>query len=315
MKALVFDGNLKLTEVRLPERAEGESLVKVRSAGICATDREIFSGYMDFRGIPGHEFVGVVVETDDDNLIGKRVVGEINCGCGTCEMCMSGLERHCPVRTVLGIAGRNGAFAEYLTLPDRNLVEVPGNINDNTAVFTEPLAAGLEIFEQIKIDPKWKILIIGDGRLAALTAQIFKVKSHDVSVIGRSENKLRLLESWGMRIVPELTESGGYDVVVEASGSPEGWDTAVKAVKPRGYLVLKSTYHGNLNFNPAVLVINEINLIGSRCGRFEPALKLLSEGRIDTDSIISRVFDFDDIIEAVEYAGQPETMKVLVEFA
>lgn len=315
MKALVYDGDLHMREIPVPVVKKGESLIKVKLAGICATDREIASGYMNFKGVPGHEFVGVVKQSDDKNLIGKRVVGEINCGCGECEMCRSGLERHCPNRTTLGIFQRDGAFAEYLTLPDGNLIEIPSEIDDRTAVFTEPLAAALEILEQVKIIPSWKVLIIGDGKLAALIAQVFRLHSVDLTILGKSAEKLTRFEEWGMKIIDRLTEPAGYDLVVEASGSPNGWETAVNAVKPRGIIVLKSTYHGGFNFNPAPLVINEINLVGSRCGKFEPALRLLSERLIDTDSMINRIYKFPDIIEAIQFANYPETMKVLVEFA
>ena len=315
MNALYFDRNLNIREVPVPVRPQGESFVRVSLAGICATDREIAAGYMSFKGIPGHEFVGIVEKSDNKHLIGKRVVGEINCGCGECEMCRSGVERHCPNRTTLGIAGRNGAFAEYLILPDRNLFEVPENIDNKTAVFTEPLAAAMEIFEQVKVIPSWKTLIIGDGKLSALIAQVFKLHSLDLTISGKSAEKLTRFENWGMNLIDNLTEPAGFDLVIEVSGSPDGWETAVNAVKPRGTIILKSTYHGNLNFNPAPLVIKEINLVGSRCGKFKPALRLLSQGLIDTESMINRIYKFPDIIKAIQYANFPETMKVLVEFA
>ncbi|MBC8204027.1 MAG: alcohol dehydrogenase catalytic domain-containing protein, partial [FCB group bacterium] len=221
MKALVYDGDLHMREIPVPVVKKGESLIKVKLAGICATDREIASGYMNFKGVPGHEFVGVVKQSDDKNLIGKRVVGEINCGCGECEMCRSGLERHCPNRTTLGIFQRDGAFAEYLTLPDGNLIEILSEIDDRTAVFTEPLAAALEILEQVKIIPSWKVLIIGDGKLAALIAQVFRLHSVDLTILGKSAEKLTRFEEWGMKIIDRLTEPAGYDLVVEASGSPD----------------------------------------------------------------------------------------------
>jgi len=314
MKALYFDEKLYTKDIPLPQLKPGEALIRTLYAGICATDREIVEGYMEFKGVPGHEFVGIVENSDEPEWIGKRVVGEINAACGKCEYCRKGLTRHCPHRTVLGIKGRNGAFAEFLTLPNINLREVPHQIDDQTAVFTEPLAAAVEIAEQVKLDPSWNALIIGDGKLAALIAQVLKLKGLKLTIAGKIPQKLRLFENWGMAVTLDEPAPHSYDLVVEASGSPQGWNTAVSAVKPRGIIVLKSTYQGDMNFNPAPLVINEITLVGSRCGRFEPALRLLASGCIDVKSLISKVFDFYNMLEAFEYSMRQECMKVLVEF-
>ena len=269
---------------------------------------------MNFKGVPGHEFVGIVEQYPNKNWLGKKVVGEINAGCGSCDYCRQGLERHCPSRTTLGISGRNGAFAQYLTLPMRNLHFVPPEMDNYTAVFTEPLSAALEIAEQIKIQPNWKTLIIGDGKLAALIAQTLRLHGLTIDVIGKIPAKLELFKKWNCNILQNEPEALEYDLVIEASGSPSGWETAVNSVKPRGIIILKSTYQGKLDFNPAPLVINEITLIGSRCGRFEPALRLLKTGLIQIQPLISKVFNFDDILEALIYSQRIECMKVLVDF-
>ena len=314
MKALYYDGKLEIKEIEKPTPPPGEALVKVTLAGICATDREIAAGYMNFRGVPGHEFVGIVEQSGDPDLLGKRVVGEINCACGDCEMCRKCLERHCPHRTVLGIQGRNGALAEYLLLPNRNLKVVSAILDDRQAVFSEPLAAALEISEQIKLEPGARTLIIGDGKLACLIAQALRLQGLELAVSGKNAEKLGLIQSWGIPVLEDDPHPAFYDLVIEASGSPSGWTTAVTSVKPRGTIVLKSTYQGSLEFNPAPLVVNEITLVGSRCGRLEPALRLLEAGLIDVDSLIDVVYQFDDVLDAFEYASRPEAMKVLVEF-
>lgn len=314
MKALYFDKKLEIRDLPTPIPDPGEALVKVKTAGICSTDREIIAGYMNFTGVPGHEFVGEIVEAQDKSIVGKRVVGEINAGCGDCEWCRKGMGRHCPQRTVLGILGRNGAFAEYLVLPLENLFEVPDNVSDHSAVFTEPLAAAMEIAEQVKLTSSWRALIVGDGKLSALIAQTLKLYGLDITIAGKSREKLGLFKQWGISITMSEPPPMSFDLVVEASGHPSGWNTAVSSVKPRGILALKSTYTGGLNFNPAPLVINEITVVGSRCGRFPPALRLLADGLIEVDNLISRVFPFSEIIDAIEYAQKPECFKVLIEF-
>jgi threonine dehydrogenase-like Zn-dependent dehydrogenase len=322
MKSLYFNKYFSLREIPQPGPVPGEVLIKVKIAGICNTDKEIAQEYMNFTGVPGHEFVGIVKYCEDDNWVGRRVVGEINCGCGNCFFCQEGLERHCPQRTVLGISGRNGAFAEYLTLPWKNLHPVPDNLPDEIAVFTEPLASACEIGEQLDLSEYENILIIGDGKLSALIAIYFQTRNLNFTVLGINREKLKLFQSWGINIIPnflipqfpnsQIPNPDSYDLVVEASGHPSGWNTALSAIKPRGTMVLKSTYHGSLDFNPAPLVINEITLVGSRCGKFPPALKILEQQQDKIASLITRTFPFDNILEAFECANRPDSMKVLI---
>lgn len=314
MKALYYNGGISVRDLAKPALKPGEAVIRVAAAGICATDREIFAGYMNFKGVPGHEFAGVVEQCEDSAWIGKRVTGEINAGCGDCDFCRQGMERHCLSRTVLGIEGRDGAFAEFLSLPVSNLVEIPDGISDQEAVFIEPLAAALEITEQVKIEPGWKGLIIGDGKLAALTAMVLRLHGLDLTVAGLDDVKLKFFRGLGLKTISGKIPADRFDLVVEASGSPGGWGSAVEAVKPRGIMVLKSTCQGDLKFNPALIVIKEITLIGSRCGRFAPAVRLLLQGLVDVKPLISRVFPFSEIENAVHYSRRPECMKVLVRF-
>jgi len=316
MIALIFDGTLHLAERVPPIPKEGEALIRVRLAGICNTDLEIIRGYMNFQGIFGHEFVGEVVDCEKKEWVGKRVVGEINLGCGHCQWCLEGLSRHCPNRTTLGIFGKDGVFAEYVTLPIGNLHEVPAFIPDCRVVFTEPIAAAMEILEQVRIEPNWRILIIGDGKLAILMARVLLRMGLDISVVGINQLKLQLFRKSGAKVflLPE-DPSSGYDMVVEASGSPEGWERAMAAVRSRGIIVLKSTYHGNLNWNTAPLVINEITVVGSRCGLFAPALKLLDDSTFETDDLIVAIFPLPAALMAFQRSQEPTTMKVLLGIA
>lgn len=316
MKALFFNGsNLELQERPIPENGEGESLVRVLLAGICRTDLEILKGYMNFVGIPGHEFVGEVVKSANPKLVGKRVVGEINAGCGSCDSCRYGMERHCSNRTVLGISGRDGAFAEYLTLPDSNLLEVPALVSNEKAVFVEPLAAALEILEQIHLPPASRVLIIGDGRLSFLISLVLRLTGCDFIVLAKHRNKVKLFEEIGARValLDDLKDARGrFDFVVEASGSPSGWTLATEFVKPRGVMILKSTYHENLEFNAAILVINEITILGSRCGQFLPALRLLACDVVDPTMLISDSTSLDEYSSAFSKAQTPGGFKVLL---
>ncbi len=321
MKAFVINarGEAALREIPHPVPADGEALIKVRMAGICRTDQELMKGYMDFKGVPGHEFVGRVVEVNakdyQGGLIGKRVVGEINCGCGVCSFCHSEMERHCPDRTVLGISSRNGAFAEYLTLPLKNLHAVHDHVIDDEAVFVEPIAAALEILEQVHIEPDKKVLVVGDGKLGMLIARILQIHGCDVFCAGKSEAKLGILKKWGIAILlNDKPFPGKYDIVVEASGSPDGFQIAVEALKPKGTLVLKSTYAGSLTLDATPLVINEIRVQGSRCGPFAPALRFIEQGLIATEDMIDEWYPFDEIEVALQHAAQPDAMKVLVNF-
>jgi len=314
LKALFFDGQSpSLIFASKPVPETGEALIRVRYAGICTTDLEILNGYLSFRGIPGHEFVGVVEESPDPGWIGKRVVGEINIGCGTCPVCLAGLERHCPNRRVLGILNKDGAFAEYLTLPVKNLREVPPSISDKEAVFTEPLAAALEILEQTKIEPNFSVTIIGDGKLAQLIARVLINIGVRLTVIGKHPEKLKLFADQGViTFLADEISLPKQDMVIESSGSPTGWELALSLVRPRGTIVLKSTYHKKLTTNPANLVIDEITVVGSRCGQFEPALRLLESRTIVVDDLISAEFPLENALEALKAAQQRNALKVLL---
>lgn len=315
MKALFFDGNVSLRDIPVPNPQEGEALIRVLLAGICKTDTEITHGYMNFTGVLGHEFVGVVEDARDLGLVGTRVVGEINAGCGQCESCAKGLTRHCSHRTVLGIQGRHGAFAEYLTLPEANLVIVPDTVSNEQAVFTEPVAAALEILEQVHIEPSDRVLVIGDGKLGLLIASVLNLVGCDLCLAGKHPEKMVVFQAQGGNVIlleKLLAGSERFDKVIEASGRPAGWELALARVKPRGTIILKSTYHESISFNPALLVINEITLVGSRCGLFPPALRLLEKGLIDPTPLISAVYPLADGIEAFERTAQPGVFKVLL---
>ncbi|MFQ5769221.1 MAG: alcohol dehydrogenase catalytic domain-containing protein, partial [bacterium] len=267
MKALYLKNTLALQDIETPCPQKDEVLVKVSTAGICNTDLEIVKGYMGFEGVLGHEFVGIVEKAADSRWIGKRVCGEINYGCGNCKYCLSGLSRHCPNRRVLGILNQNGAFAEFVISPDKNLHEIPQTIPDTSAVFVEPLAAALEILEQVHIEPNQRVAIIGDGKLGLLICQVLKLTGCQLALIGKHSRKLALAKSWGIKTF-ELYQISDtkFDIVVEASGAPSGFATAMQLILPRGTIVLKSTYHGKIDLNAAPIVIDEINIVGSRCG-------------------------------------------------
>ena len=307
--------DLELKEMAIPVISEGESLVRIITAGICRTDLEIIKGYMNFRGVLGHEFVGQVIESGDPSLVGKRVVGEINSGCGNCDLCRKGMERHCPDRTTLGISGRDGVFAECVALPNSNLIEVPESVSDEMAVFAEPLAAALEITEQVHLFPDSRILIVGDGRLSALICLALRLTGADITVLGKHDSKMKVFTRLGARICKrdELGNNNrDFDFVVEASGSPSGWVMATQFVKPRGVIILKSTYHGNLEINAAELVINEICVQGSRCGQFRPALRLMECGLVDPSFLISGSFPLESFREAFSNAEGPGMFKTLL---
>ncbi len=316
MKALVFDGKkLALSTVPAPRPRAGEALVKVRLAGICSTDLEIVRGYMSFRGVPGHEFVGTVVSAPAKRLVGKRVVGEINVPCGRCATCRAGLGKHCASRGVLGISGRNGAFAEHLALPVENLHVVPAGLSDEEAAFTELVAAACEIPERMEIRRNERILVLGDGRLAAMAAQVLAPRTNDLAVLGRSARKLSILRGLGIRTYgPRAPKSllRSQDLVIECTGSPLGLPLAARLVKPRGRIVLKSTFHGNLEWNPAPLVVDEITVVGSRCGPFAPALSLLAGGAVRVLPFLSAVYPLERWETAFRAARRPGSFKVLM---
>jgi len=295
--------------------AEGEAVIRVTKSGICNTDIEITHGYAGFEGTIGHEFVGVVEESGRPELVGKRVVGEINSGCGRCALCLAGDPRHCPGRTVLGIKGRDGAHAEYLRLPDANLVEVPDEVSDEQAVFAEPLAAAYGITEQVEILPETSVAVIGDGKLGILCALSLGLRSNKVTLIGRHASKLKIAERQGIETLlsgeAEKMPSA-FDVVVEASGSESGFAAALDIVRPRGKIVLKSTFQGKPVWEAWRVVVDEITIVGSRCGRFEPAVRLLAEGKIDVIPMISTDLPLSRGVEAMAEAQAKGAMKVLL---
>ena len=317
MKALRFDGDgLRLAEVPVPGGG-AEALVRVTMSGICNTDLEIVRGYAGFTGTIGHEFVGVVERADDaPNLVGKRVVGEINAGCGACGRCLSGDPRHCPARTVLGIHGRDGAHAEFLQLPSRNLIEVPESVADEQAVFAEPLAAAFGITEQVDISPETHVAVIGDGKLGLLCAMSLAIRSKNLTLIGKHRSKMAIAEKSGVGgvllsdISPAMLRS--FDVVVEASGSESGFATALDLVIPRGKVVLKSTFHGTPAWQASRVVVDEITIVGSRCGRFAPALDLLASGAVDVTGLISDELPLADGVAAMKHAAEHGVLKVLL---
>ncbi len=317
MKALRFiDGQLGLCDIAIPNDPT-EALVRVVLSGICNTDLEIVRGYAGFSGTIGHEFVGIVERTRDaPHLIGKRVVGEINAGCGKCEKCAAGDPRHCPTRTVLGIVGREGAHAEYLQLPSRNLLEIPAGVTDERAVFAEPLAAAYGITERVDIRPETRVAVIGDGKLGLLCAMSLALRSQNITLIGKHPAKMAVAKTTGVETVElrNLTASanGHFDVVVEASGSESGFTTALDLVRSRGKIVLKSTFHGTPVWATSRVVVDEITIVGSRCGRFAPALDLLAGGLVKTESLISDEFSLADGVAAMDHAAKNGVLKVLL---
>jgi threonine dehydrogenase-like Zn-dependent dehydrogenase len=313
MKALRFQqGKLSLDNIAIPER-DDEALVRVLKSGICNTDLEIVRGYAGFEGTIGHEFVGIV---ESGNLKGKRVVGEINVGCGNCDLCKAGDPRHCSTRTVLGIHGLDGAHAEFLTLPKRNLIEVPDSVSDGEAVFVEPLAAAYGISEQVEITSETRVAVVGDGKLGLLSAFSMRLLSDNVVLVGKHEEKLdharrRDIETVMLGNTGPLRQR--FDVVVEASGSESGFATALDLVRPRGKLVLKSTFHGKPTWEAWRVVVDEITVVGSRCGRFAPVLDLLASKRIQVNDLISDEFGLGRGVQAVRRAAEKGVMKVLLD--
>jgi len=318
MKALrTIDGELRVAEVPIPE-TDGEALVRVIKSGICNTDIEIARGYAGFNGTLGHEFVGVVERSPNmPHLQGKRVVGEINVGCGACTLCKSGDPRHCPGRSVLGIHRRDGAHAEFLNLPAANLFEVPDNVSDNAAVFVEPLAAANGIAEQIDIKPDTQVAVVGDGKLGLLCAFTMIRRTRNVVLFGKHADKMALANRNGRNIETRFSSvttdfSASFDVVIEASGSESGFSIALDMVKPRGQVVLKSTFHGKTGLDASRIVVNEISVRGSRCGRFGPALELLSNGEIEVEDLVSEEFSLENGVEAMRRAAENGVLKVLL---
>jgi threonine dehydrogenase-like Zn-dependent dehydrogenase len=314
MLALYFDGQPQIKEVDRPVPGEGEVLVRVRLAGICGTDLEVLKGYHDFKGIMGHEFVGEVAGPENSPWQGRRVVGDINIGCGVCELCRRGLARHCRQRRVLGLKDHEGAMAHYLTLPAANLHPVPPEVPDVGAVFTEPLAAALRVQETAPVSPDSRLLVVGDGRLGLLISWVMALSGAEVHLAGHHPEHLALARPRG--VITFLTSDlpiGDYDMVVEASGSPAGLELALARVRPRGTVVLKSTYVGRYPLDPAALVVPEVRLVGSRCGPMAAALRLLRDGRIDPRPLIDRTYPLARGLEALARAQSPGVLKVLID--
>jgi len=312
------DGQLRLRDdVPVPTPGPDEALIRLRLAGICGTDLELVKGYYPFTGVLGHEFVGQVVEAPAaPEWVGRRVVGEINITCGQCRFCRRGLERHCENRTVLGILGHDGALAEYLTLPVRNLHAVPDEVPDEAAVFTEPLAAALEILEQVHLRPTARVLVLGTGRLGQLIARVLRLTAAEVHGVTRRERSAALLARHGVRpLKPDQVPESAYDLVVEATGTPAGLDLARRAVEPTGRIVLKSTYADAQPLNLSPLVVDEITVVGSRCGPFAPALRVLQQGLVDPRDLIEARYPLAQALDAFEHAARPGALKVLVEGA
>lgn len=319
MRAVVFDKGLKLDKnYPKPLPQKGEALIRVSLAGICNTDYEITKGYMGYKGILGHEFVGIVEDVNeaDKSWIGKRVVAEISWGCDEpdCEWCAKKNYRHCPNRHTIGIWKKDGCFADYITLPTNILFEVPDNVPDEQAVFVEPLAAACEITEQLHIEPMKKVLVLGDGKLGLTTALALNAFNLDVLLVGKHQNKLDIASKQGVKtiLLDKFTPEKIYDVVVEATGTASGFETSMQLTKPRGVLVLKSTVATGKELNLAPIVIDEITVLGSRCGQFPPALRLLKNNRIDFKPFISGIYSINEAIDAFEKNKQKDTLKVLI---
>jgi len=309
------NGKLSIEGCPMPVRQKGEALIRVHRAGICTTDIEIVKGYVPgFSGIPGHEFYGYVEEAEDAALLGKRATAEINCACGKCGYCRSGLPRHCPHRTVLGITEKNGSFAEYITVPQENVVVIPDEIPETSALLIEPLAAALEILEQVPVKPGQSVLLVGDGRLGQLIGCVFLANGLPLSAVGKHAAKLGRLKQRGARTYRlNKFAASPFDIVIEASGSPSGFDLALACVKPRGTVVLKSTYAGGFQFNPSPVVVNELSVIGSRCGRFSEAVKFLKKFKPDLSYMISARYPFSQALRAFEEVKENNVLKVVLE--
>jgi threonine dehydrogenase-like Zn-dependent dehydrogenase len=296
----------------MPMRRAGEALVKVTVVGVCGTDLELLHGKLDFYGVPGHEFVGTVEDADATDLIGRRVVGEINCPCGHCQLCRLGLWRHCRSRTILGLWKRDGAFAEFLTLPEGNLHLVPDDMSDETAVFVEPTAAAYDVLRRLDPARGDRVLVIGDGKLGLISSQVLATRC-DVTVLGNVPSKLAIAKKLGhaTAMVGSFKEKD-FDITIEASGTPEGFTEGLNLLRPMGRLVLKTTIGGETPVRLWKIANNEITVIGSRCGPFQPALRALRDGDILVEPLISARFALDDFEAAIAKAAEPECLKVLV---
>jgi threonine dehydrogenase-like Zn-dependent dehydrogenase len=308
------NGRVEVKRQPLPRVPEGFARIRMLAAGICSTDLELQRGYYGFRGTPGHEFAGEVTECEDSTWMGARVAGEINLACKHCDWCRRGLGRHCPTRTVLGIVKHPGAFREFLTLPVGNLHRIPKSITTEQAVFIEPLAAACEILDQVKVAKGDKVGVLGDGKLGLLVAQVLHVHGARVHLLGRHREKLRIAERAGVNteVLGTKIPQRAYPMVVDATGSAQGLTTAIAMTIPRGTVVMKSTVHGLVPIDTAPAIVNEITLVGSRCGRFEPAIRLLGSGKVRVDGLIAEEFPLDRAAEAFAEAGKKGVLKVLL---
>lgn len=300
-------------DLEIPQPTSEEALVKVVQAGICNTDLELLRGYYPYCGVPGHEFVGIV-EQGPSHLQNKRVVGEINASCGYCHYCQTGQPTHCENRTVLGIFKHNGAFAEYLTLPTRNLHPLPDQVTTDAATFTEPIAAALEIQQQIQITPNHRVLVVGDGKLGQLVGQTLALTGCDLLVVGRHQEKLGLLEDLGIKTgFKDLITPRSFDIAVECTGNPDGFELARQSLRPRGTLVLKSTYAGKLTLDASAIVVDELTVLGSRCGPFDKAIDVLATGQVRVDPLIQGRYPLNEGLTAFAKAQTKGTLKILLE--
>jgi len=315
MRALCYNGEVTLrTDYPPPKPGRNEVLVQVHKAGICATDLEVAKGYMHFRGVMGHEFVGTAVG-GARAWRGKRVVAEINCVCGRCDLCRAGLSNHCRNRTVLGINGHDGCFAEYVVVPVRNLHEVPDALTDDQAVFTEPLAAALQGARQVQLTPTNRVVVLGDGRLAQLIVRVLHGRVKKTVMVGRHPAKLAAAEKEGVQAIAEkdFVPQGDVGLVVDATGSPSGFELAMRTVRPRGTILLKSTFAADSGMNLAPLVIDEVTVVGSRCGPFPDALRALTRKEVDVSALVSAEFPLSDGAAALRAAASPNNLKVLLD--
>ena len=313
MQAVVLDeAGLKISDAAVPTPRPGEVLVRVLKAGICETDLQLVRGYMGFRGILGHEFVGIA---QSGSLQGQRVVGEINCACQQCDYCQAGLQTHCPHRSVLGILNHDGAFAEFIAVPAGNLHRVPDNVTDEQAVFTEPLAAAFQIPVQVPLHPSQRVIVLGDGRLGNLCAQVIAAAGCRLTVVGKHDRKLELISKLGIETakIDDFEHRREADIVVDCTGSASGFESALRLLKPRGTLVLKTTVAGTQTLSLAPLVIDEITVVGSRCGPFQPALAALQDQRIQVEPLIDATYSIADALLAFERASTQPTMKLLLQ--
>lgn len=303
------------SDLPFPECDADKALVKVRIAGICGTDLQLLQGYKDFHGIPGHEFIGEVIQCPGDpSWLGKRVVSDINISCGVCPACSTGMTTHCHRRSIVGIHDQDGAFAQYLVLPIKNLHSVPEPLSDDSAVFAEPSAAALEILQQVNIHTDQSVLLVGAGRLGQLIAQVLACAGCKLSAIVRRPAQTKLLSRYNIRCLEaQQLEPKSFDIVIEASGQAEGLKTGFKALRPRGTLVLKSTYKPSTEVDLSQVVINEFTVIGSRCGPMDLALRYLSEGKIQPQPLITARYPLSEVVKAFEHAAEPGSLKTILE--